>query len=145
MKNNLSLFLKRYIIVIISAFVLILIMIFYLLQNRSEEIDSVPEIAAPNIKLAILNGCGVDGAATFVKNYFIDNNPGNIDVIAWRNVERNLFIYNKSIIVIKKIDEEKLDFLVDFTGIDRKIFALDANVIEDLQIILGDDYKEIFN
>ena len=30
------------------------------------------------------------------------------------------------------------------TGINRRIYALDANTIEDMQIILGNDYNKYF-
>lgn len=117
---------------------------YFLFFDRSEEQQAEVEFLTTSVKLAILNGCGVDGAATEVKEYFINKNAGNIDIIAWRNVERNMFIYGKSIIVIKKEDEEKLNYIMNITGITRKIYALDPNAIEDLQIILGNDYREYF-
>lgn len=136
--------LKKLLIAIIALIVIVCVILILRLDNRSEKNDAAVQTTFPEIKIAILNGCGVKGAATEIKEFIIKNNPGNIDVIAWRNVDRNMFIYNKSIIVVKKANDEKVDFLTNFTGIDRKILALDANVIEDMQIILGNDYKEIF-
>ena len=99
---------------------------------------------SPAVKLSILNGCGVDGAAGDVKEYFIKQNLSNIDIIAWRNVDRGMFIYGKTILVSKKKDEDKLNYLVQLTGITRKIYAFDPDTIEDIQIILGSDYREFF-
>jgi LytR cell envelope-related transcriptional attenuator len=144
LKNNLSQFNKRALIITISAISVLIIIGYFLFFHSSETQVIEEEIIPTSVKLAILNGCGVDGAATDVKEYFININAGNIDIIAWRNVDRNMFIYGKSIIVIKKDNEEKLNYIMKLTGITRKISALDPNTIEDLQIILGNDYKEYF-
>lgn len=96
------------------------------------------------IKLSILNGCGVDGAAGEVKEYFIRQNLNNIDIIAWRNVDGDRFIYGKTILVQKKENEDKLKYMMDLTGIDRRIYALDPDTMEDIQIILGNDYRTYF-
>jgi len=117
---------------------------YFLLFHSSEKQEVEVELMPTSVKLAILNGCGVKGAATDVKEYFIDRNAGNIDIIAWRNVDRNMFIYKKSIIVVKKDNEDKLNYIMKLTGITRKIYAHDPNTIEDLQIILGNDYKKYF-
>ena len=135
---------KKLVIVIIAALLAVLSTVFFLNFNRSDSVAKQDKIPPPNLKLALLNGCGLDGVATEVKEYFIINTSGNVDIVSWRNVDRNLFIYNKSIIVVKKDDDEKLKYLMEFTGIDRKIYAIDNNAIEDLQIILGNDYREFF-
>ena len=64
--------------------------------------------------------------------------------MSWDNVDRDLFIYDKTIIVVKKKDEKKLNYLMQITGIKRRIYALNPNNIEDIQIILGKDYKQYF-
>jgi len=145
LKNNLSQFNRRALIVALCIISGLILIGYFLFFHRSEKPEIEVEIIPTSVKLAILNGCGVDGAATDVKEYFINKNAGNIDIIAWRNVDRNMFIYGKSIIVIKKEDEEKLNYIMKLTGLTRKIYALDPNTIEDLQIILGNDYKEYFN
>ncbi|MCF7793277.1 MAG: LytR C-terminal domain-containing protein [Candidatus Cloacimonetes bacterium] len=135
---------KRLVIVIIVVLLAVLSIAIFLNLDRSENVVKQEKKPPPSLKLALLNGCGIDGVATEVKEYFINKTSGNVDIVSWRNVDRNLFIYNKSIIVIKKDDDEKLKYLMDFTGIDRKIYAIDDNAIEDLQIILGNDYREFF-
>lgn len=124
---------------------MISVIAFFLSLDRSVEVK-LPDSQAPppHLKLAIINGCGIDGVAGDVKEWFIHKSAGNIDVVSCKNVDRNLFIYNRSIIVVKKDDAEKLRYLMNFTGITRKILAIDNNAIEDLQIILGNDYKLYF-
>ena len=129
-----------------SALYLVLLLIIaafisYLFINFKKEKSDVVKVSIPTIKLALLNGCGYPGIAKEVKDILIDK---NFDVIAWRNVERNMFIYEKSIIVIKKYDKDKLSYFQKMTGLDRRIFALDENTIEDFQIILGKDFKKYF-
>ncbi len=111
-------------------------------------VNQIPETEiekdTPYLKISVLNGCGISGAASEVKNYFIEKNLRNIDVIYWSNVERNLFIYNKTIIVVKKDHREKLEYLMELTDIQRRIFACNENSFEDMQIIVGKDYKRYF-
>ncbi|MDO9577807.1 MAG: LytR C-terminal domain-containing protein [Candidatus Cloacimonadales bacterium] len=144
MKNNLSPVNRKALLVALCALSGLILIGYFLFFQRSEKQEIAVETRPTSVKLAILNGCGVDGAATDVKEYFINKNAGNIDIISWRNVDRDMFIYGKSIIVIKREDEEKLNYIMNLTGITRKIYALDPNSIEDMQIILGNDYKEYF-
>ncbi len=134
-KNKPKLALYLVLLLIIAAF------IFYLFFNLKREKEDVAKVSIPTIKLALLNGCGYPGIAKEVKDILIDK---NFDIIAWRNVERNMFIYEKSIIVIKKYDQNKLAYFQEITGLNRRIFALDENTIEDFQIILGKDFKKYF-
>ena len=134
-KNKPKLALYLVLLIIIAVF------IFYLFFNFKREKSDVVKVSIPIIKLALLNGCGYPGIAKEVKNILVDK---NFDVIAWRNVERDMFIYEKSIIVIKKYDKDKLSYFQKMTGLDRRIFALDENTIEDFQIILGKDFKRYF-
>ena len=134
-KNKPKLALYLVLLLIIAAF------IFYLFFNFKREKNDVVKVSIPTIKVALLNGCGYPGIAKEVKDILVDK---NFDVIAWRNVERNMFIYKKSIIVIKKYDQNKLAYFQEITGLNRRIFALDENTIEDFQIILGKDFREYF-
>ena len=143
-KNNLSFIKKRALLIVIAVLVLTLCSFFILFFKKGKANISGDEIAVSSVKITVLNGCGIDGAAKDVKEYLINKNIKNLDIIAWENVERDMFIYGKTLIVIKKDDEEKLKYLMKITGIKRRIFALDPNTIEDFQIILGRDYKDYF-
>jgi len=143
-KNNLSPAEKRASIVILSLVCLIIIVAFFLIFKKKESRITEDIIPATSLKLTILNGCGFDGAAKDVKEFLINKDVRNLDIIAWKNVDRNMFIYNKTIIVVKKDDQKKIEYLMNITGIDRRIYALDENTIEDMQIILGNDYGKYF-
>ena len=144
LKNNLSPAEKRASIVVITLICIIIIVAFFLIFKMKEIKISEDKIPVTSLKLTILNGCGYDGAAKDVKEFLINKDVRNLDIIAWKNVERNMFIYKKTIIVVKKNDQKKLEYLMKITGINRRIYALDANTIEDMQIILGNDYKKYF-
>ena len=144
-KNNLFRIDKRASLIGITVLLLISVASYFMFFNKkvSENFeDEVIEITS--LKLSILNGCGVKGAASEVKDNLINRNFENVDIISWDNVKSYKFIYGKSIIVVKKNDENKLKFLMKITGISRRIYAFDENTMEDFQIILGRDYRTYF-
>lgn len=144
-ENNLFHIDKRASLIGITALLLISMASYFMFFNKkvSEKIE-VEIIEVTSLKLSILNGCGVKGAASEVKDILINMNFENVDIISWENVKSNKFIYGKSIIVVKRNDENKLKYLMKITGISRRIYAFDENTIEDFQIILGRDYRTYF-
>ena len=102
------------------------------------------EISRPDtaVKVSILNGCGYPGIATDVKEQLLENDL--IDVIAWKNNFRNMFIYDQTIIIAKRDNPKKLKYLMDITGIKRRAYAFNSDNIEEYYIILGKDYKKYF-
>ena len=134
-KNRPKLALYLVLLLIIIAFFM------YLFFFPKREKKDIVKDSIPTIKLAILNGCGYPGIAKEVKDILIDE---NFDVIVWKNVDREMFIYEKSIIVIKNYDEKKLAYFQEITGIKRRIFAINENSIEDFQVILGKDFRKYF-
>ena len=144
-KNNLFRIDKRASLIGITILLLICVASYFKFfnKNNSENIE-VEIIEITSLKLSILNGCGVKGAASKVKENLINKNIENMDIISWENVKSNKFIYGKSIIVVKRKDENKLRYLMKITRISRRIYAFDENTIEDFQIILGRDYRTYF-
>jgi len=136
---------KRASLIGITALLLISVASYFMFFNKknSENIE-VEIIEVTSLKLSILNGCGIKGAASEVKESLINSSFDNVDIISWENVKSNKFIYGKSIIVVKRKDENKLKYLMKITGISRRIYAFDENTIEDFQIILGRDYRTYF-
>ena len=136
---------KRASLIGITALLLISVASYFMFFNKkiSGNIE-VEIIEVTSLKLSILNGCGIKGAASEVKESLINSNFNNVDIISWENVKSNKFIYGKSIIVVKRKDENKLKYLMKITGISRRIYAFDENTIEDFQIILGRDYRTYF-
>ncbi|MBN1327815.1 MAG: LytR C-terminal domain-containing protein [Candidatus Cloacimonetes bacterium] len=113
--------------------------------EQSDAQEVIVEESSPAVKIILLNGCGIEKIASDVKEILQAKNLQNLDIIAWQNVERDLFIYEKSLIVVKKNDPEKLKYIIGVTGINRRIFAENEDSIEDFQIILGKDYRNYFN
>ena len=144
-KNNLFHIDKRASLIGITALLLISVAVYFLFFNiKVNNIVDDEVIEITSLKLSILNGCGVKGAASEVKENLINKNLENVDIISWENVKSNKFIYGKSIIVVKRKDGHKLKYLMKITGISRRIYAFDENTIEDFQIILGRDYRTYF-
>ena len=145
LKNNLFHIDKRALLIGITALLLISVVSYLLFFNKkvSEYIeDEIIEITS--LKLSILNGCGVKGAASEVNEILYNKDIENMDIISCGNVKSYKFIYGKSIIVVKRKDDNKLKYLMKITGISRRIYAFDENSIEDFQIILGRDYRTYF-
>jgi hypothetical protein len=144
-KNNLFRIDKRASLIGITVLLLICVASYFMFFNKkvSEDIE-VEIIDITSLKLSILNGCGVKGAAGEVKDNILNNDFENVDIISWENVKSNKFIYGKTIIVVKKEDERKLNYLMKITGIKRRIYAFNENTLEDFQIILGRDYRMYF-
>jgi hypothetical protein len=143
-KNNLSPAQKKELTGYFIVLVVLLVILFFLFFNQKKNSKIEENISFSSVKIALLNGCGYNNVAKEVKDNIIDKNISNLDIISWKNIESKMFIYDKSIIVIKKYNKEKLDFLVNITGINRRIFAINDNYIEEYQIILGKDYKKYF-
>jgi len=147
-KNNLSRSKKSGLTLLIVIFLAILLFFLYLALDDGKVEKKVEIGFQGSVKISLLNGCGYPGIANEVKEILLnvhDNgNEQNLDIIFWKNVERNMFIYKKTIIVVKHNNEEKLSYLKQLTGIKRRIYALDDNSIEEFQIILGNDYKKYF-
>ena len=144
-KNNLFRIDKRASLIGITILLLIYVASYFMFFNKKvSEKNKVEIIEITSLKLSILNGCGVKGAASEVKDNLINKNFENVDIISWGNVKSNKFIYGKSIIVVKRKDEKKLEYLMKITGISRRIYVFDDSTIEDFQIILGRDYRTYF-
>jgi len=145
LKNNLFRIDKRASVIGITVLLLICVASYFMFFNKKVSDNFEDEvIEITSLKLSILNGCGVKGIASEVKDILIKMNIENMDIISWENVKSNKFIYGKSIIVVKRKDENKLKYLIKITGISRRIYAFDENTIEDFQIILGRDYRTYF-
>ena len=101
-----------------------------------DQTDEVVDLM-PAIRVRILNGCGHKNAASDFGNYLTRY---NIDVIGVGNAHK--FIYDRSIIVVKTDDEQDLERLMRYTGITRRVYALDNHSIESFQIIAGRDFRD---
>lgn len=134
------------VIIIVSVILVVTALFFIMKKDKSVIKRSMFSVTfETNVKVSLLNGCGYRGIATEVKDYFVEKNFEMVDIISWKNVPGKNYIYDKTVIVVKKENQEKLDFLMNITGIPRKIYSLNNDNIEEFQIILGKDYKQYFN
>jgi hypothetical protein len=67
----------------------------------------------------------------------------NIDIVATGNAEK--FIYNKTIIVVKKMDRDDLLRLMKMTGITQWTLAETEYSIAPFTIIIGKDYEYLIS
>ncbi|MFA5498943.1 MAG: LytR C-terminal domain-containing protein [Candidatus Cloacimonadia bacterium] len=115
----------------ISLIVLIFALLGACQKSGEEEKDLLPAV-----KVRILNGCGISGVASEFSDFLTKH---NVDVIGVGNSRK--FIYDKTIIIVKRDDEQDLNRLIKYTGITRRAFAVENDSEEDFQIIIGRDYQ----
>lgn len=104
-------------------------------QEPPKEIK--PKTNYPAIRVRLLNGCGVRGATKSVRMAW---DKLNVDIISDGNAGK--FIYDKSLIVVRKADATDLKRLSEITGIKRRIYAFTLNPEANFDIILGNDYMQ---
>jgi hypothetical protein len=106
--------------------------------NGEENINKTyDEDQLPAIKVAVLNGCGYEQLASEYSAYLADK---NVDVVSVGDTPRP--IYDKSIIVMRKGDEQDLARLQRMTGIQRWTSAMNEYHNAEFDIIIGRDYEE---
>lgn len=103
--------------------------------DKTGDIDD--EHKLPAIKIILTNGCGFEGLAKEFSE-FLDEK--NVDVIAIGNTRRP--VYDKTIIVIRKGDNEDLRRLQRMTGITRFTMARTESALAEFEIIIGKDYEQ---
>ncbi len=135
---------KGILIVCCAVLIIVFIIIFFNDRDHDNNSSAIDFTFTTSVKIALLNGCGYRGIATDVKDYFVEKSFAMIDVISWKNVPGGNYIYDKTVIVVKKENQEKLEYLMKVTGISRRIYALNSDTMEEFQIILGKDYLEFF-
>ena len=127
-------------IIILLTLVILGLSVYFILNRKIEEKDGLlSEDNYPSIKIMVYNGCGFSGVANNVKNYL---QTKNIDVVNTRNTQR--FVYDETLIVVKKNDEIDLKRLQKMTGIEHVIYATNDNFDVPFIIIAGKDYQKYF-
>ena len=130
----------KYAIIVLITFVILGLSAFFILNRKIEENDGLlSEDNYPSIKIMVYNGCGFTGVANNVKNYLQSK---NIDVVSTRNTQK--FVYDETLIVVKKNDEIDLKRLQKMTGIENVIYATNDNFDVPFVIIAGKDYQKYF-
>ncbi len=91
----------------------------------------------PAIKVVISNGCGYEQLASEFAESLKDE---NIEVVSLSDTPKP--IYDKSIIVMRKGDQEDLKRLMKMTGIQRWTSAENEYYSAEFEIIVGRDYEQ---
>jgi len=91
----------------------------------------------PAIKVVITNGCGFEQLASEFAEALKDK---NIEVVSLADTPKP--IYDKSIIVVRKGDQQDLQRLIKMTGIERWTSAENEYYNADFEIIVGRDYEQ---
>lgn len=92
----------------------------------------------PSIKILLRNGCGFEGAAVEMSRFLADK---NVDIVSTGNADQ--FVFDKTIIVVKRKDSQDLKRLMQMTGITRWTYALNDYSPADFEIVIGRDYEEL--
>lgn len=97
-----------------------------------------PEVSY-DISFQVLNGYGKSGLAMAVRNELI--NMG-FDVLAIDNAKK--FIYQRTVLLIRKMDVEKLEIVKKKLNISNIYLQIKEDSLYDFILILGADYKKYF-
>ncbi|MFO7809877.1 MAG: LytR C-terminal domain-containing protein [Candidatus Delongbacteria bacterium] len=106
------------------------------IDKNSDITDIIPE----NIRISVLNGCGVHGLAGSWKENL---RKLKFDVRETGNASRR---YDKTIILSRTENMSYAHFLAEKIGVSREnvLMQLNRDLVDiDLTLILGSDYKEL--
>ena len=124
-------------IVLLVIIVLAVGGVLFLRYSRHQKQEQV-EARLPAIKINLKNGCGFEGAATEMSEFLASR---NVDIVATGNAEK--FIYDTTIIVVKKMDAQDLQRLINITGIQHWTLAENEFAPAPFEIIIGKDYEKL--
>jgi len=127
---------------IVISVVALLAVGFVLARNYLRDDNHLPpgEASMPAIKVIVSNGCGYVDLAGDYANYI---SKLNIEVVKLSDTPKP--IYDKSLIVVRKADDQDLRRLQAMTGIQRHTMALNEASDAPFIIILGRDYQQFMN
>jgi len=111
--------------------------LWYWYKYMPDKTENDLEHKLPAVKIILTNGCGFEGLAKEFSDFLTDK---NIDIVAMGNTMRP--IYDKTIIVIRKGDDEDFQRLKRMTGISRFTMAKNETALADFEIIIGKDYEQ---
>jgi hypothetical protein len=115
----------------------------YAFFNREERPSATPGptfTASRDVKVEVLNGCGVDGMARTVATRL---RTAGFDVMTLDNADR--FDYPESIVIDRLGNPEDADRVAEALGISNRIQQIvpDPFRIESVTVIIGRDYSRI--
>jgi hypothetical protein len=115
----------------------------YSFFSRSENPDEVPKPryhSSRDVKVEVLNGCGINGLARIVGNRLRST---GFDVMTLDNADR--FDYPESIVIDRLGSPDEADRVAEALGISNRIQQIvpDPFRIESVTVIIGKDYSRI--
>jgi hypothetical protein len=125
------------------VFPLVTVIAAYAFFNQSKDPDAVPSPRnhdSRDVKVEVLNGCGIDGLARIVGNRLRST---GFDVMTLDNADR--FDYPESIVVDRLGSPDEADRVAEALGISNRIQQIvpDPFRIESVTVIIGKDYSRI--
>ncbi|HNX00362.1 MAG TPA: LytR C-terminal domain-containing protein [Candidatus Cloacimonadota bacterium] len=129
---------KRLLLILVVVLLIALTIGIIVYRHYAMEKKAQVEATLPSIKISLLNGCGFEGAASEMTDFL---GKKNIEIVATGNAPK--FIYNKTIIVVKKMDQGDLQRLMEMTGIQQWTMAETDYPIAPFVIIIGKDYEQL--
>lgn len=125
------------------VFPLLTVMAAYAFFSREERTEEVPRptfTASRDVKVEVLNGCGVNGLARVVGNRLRET---GFDVMTLDNADR--FDYPESIVIDRLGKPNDADLVAEALGITNRIQQIvpDPFRIESVTVIIGRDYGRI--
>ena len=122
-----------------------------LLNTPSPQIESMPKIKLfenydnQTLKVAILNGCGINGLG----NQFSDLLNSKYGLVIVRTENADNFDYEMTKVVIINDSNPNIENLLTILGMtinnENVEFNSSYNPQEDIQIIIGKDYSDFLN
>lgn len=114
-------------------------------NNRSQKIKLFENYSSQDLRIAVLNGCGISGVGNAYGN--ILTNRYGLQVNRIENAEN--FNYQTTTIIILSRDNPNIENLLTVLGTNMNAgnveFDAMDNPSEDIQIIIGKDYQEFLN
>ena len=125
------------------VFPLVTVIAAYVFFTRPENPDTIPSPpyhASRDVKVEVLNGCGIDGLARIVGNRLRST---GFDVMTLDNADR--FDYPESIVIDRLGSPDEADRVAEALGISNRIQQIvpDPYRIESVTVIIGKDYLRI--
>ena len=116
-----------------------------LTNNKSQKIKLFENYSSQDLRIAVLNGCGISGVGNAYGNILTKRYGLQVNRI--ENAEN--FNYPTTTIIILSRDNPNIENLLTVLGTNMNAgnveFDAMDNPSEDIQIIIGKDYQEFLN
>jgi len=134
--------LKKGIITLLSILILFWIITFFF--NKENPPITTDIKYKGDVKVLIHNGCGIDGAGASIARILRN---AHIDVLNIGNADSRYYAH--TLIIDRQNNRSKAENLAFYLGISTDLIITHKDMeipsVEDVLLILGKDYKQVFN